>query len=203
MKIICVGRNYVEHAQELGNAVPENPIIFIKPDTALLKNNEDFYHPEFTNDIHYECELVFRVSRQGKCVQEKFATTYLDGIGLGIDFTARDLQAEAKKKGLPWTMAKCFNHSAPVSEFLPLADFPNLQDIHFEMKMNGETRQTGHSAKMIYSIPFLVSYISQFITLKKGDFIFTGTPAGVGKVTANDNIQAFLEGKKMMDFMIK
>lgn len=203
MKIVCVGRNYAAHAQELGNAVPENPIIFIKPDTALLRDNLPFYHPEFSKDIHYECELVFRVSREGKYIQEKFASTYLDGVGLGIDFTARDLQQEAKEKGLPWTLAKCFNHSAPVSQFLPLSDFPNFQDIHFECKVNGEVRQTGHSANMIYTVGFLVSYISQFITLKKGDLIFTGTPKGVGKINIGDRIEASLAGKQMMNFEIK
>lgn len=203
MKIVCVGRNYAEHAKELGNAVPEDPIIFIKPDTAILRENNTFYHPDFSNDIHFECELVLRVSREGKHVQEKFASTYLDGVGLGIDFTARDLQKIAKEKGLPWTLVKCFNHSAPISEMLPLSRFANLQDIHFECRINGETRQRGHTADMIYSINHLIAYISRFITLKKGDLIFTGTPAGVGKINVNDRIEAFLEGEKLLDFGVK
>ncbi|MBX7242150.1 MAG: fumarylacetoacetate hydrolase family protein [Bacteroidia bacterium] len=203
MKMICVGRNYAEHARELGNEVPENPLIFIKPDTALLKDNQPFYHPDFSNDIHYECELVFRVSREGKYIQEKFASTYLDGVGLGIDFTARDLQNEAKQKGLPWTLSKCFNHSAPVSNFLPLDRFPDLQNIHFECRINGDTRQVGDSSLMIYSINYLVAFISRYITLKKGDYIFTGTPAGVGKINVNDHIQGFLEGEKLLDFQVK
>jgi 2-keto-4-pentenoate hydratase/2-oxohepta-3-ene-1,7-dioic acid hydratase in catechol pathway len=203
MKIICVGRNYLEHAKELGNAVPEDPLIFIKPDTAVLKDNLPFYHPDFSQDIHFECELIFRISREGKFIQEKFASTYLDGVGLGIDFTARDLQAHAKKNGLPWTLAKCFNHSAPVSQIFPLQNYPNLQDIHFECKLNGQSRQIGHSADMIYPVGQLISYISKFITLKKGDLIFTGTPAGVGKVNPGDHIEAWLEEEKMLDFWVK
>lgn len=203
MKIICVGRNYAEHAKELGNAVPESPVIFIKPDTAHLRENNPFYHPDFSDDIHFECELVYRVSREGKFVQEKFAATYLDGVGLGIDFTARDLQTIAKQKGLPWTLAKCFNHSAPISHMLPLDKFPDLKDLHFECRINGETRQIGHSADMIYDINALIAYITRFITLKKGDYIFTGTPAGVGKINVGDRIEAFLEGEKLLDFLVK
>ncbi len=203
MKIICVGRNYAEHAKELGNAIPESPVIFIKPDTALLKDNNAFYHPDFSEDIHYECELIFRVSREGKYVQEKFANTYIDGIGLGIDFTARDLQTEAKQKGLPWTLSKCFNHSAPVSAILPLDAYPDLQNIHFTCKINDELRQTGHSGDMIHTVASLIAYISRFITLKKGDYIFTGTPAGVGKVAVGDKIEGFLEGKQLLNFGVK
>ncbi|MFN0200928.1 MAG: fumarylacetoacetate hydrolase family protein [Bacteroidia bacterium] len=203
MKIICVGRNYAEHAKELGNAVPEQPVIFIKPDSAVVRNNADFYYPEFSKDIHFECELAFRVGKQGKYVQEKYALEYLDGIGLGIDFTARDLQTEAKKKGLPWTLAKCFNQSAPLSDFLPMADFATVQDIHFEMFLNGEKRQIGHSADMIHSVASLIEYITKFIIIKKGDVIFTGTPAGVGAVQVGDTLEAYLEGKKMLDFKVK
>lgn len=203
MKIICVGRNYAEHAKELGNAVPEQPVIFIKPDSAVVRNNADFYYPEFSKDIHFECELAFRVGKQGKYVQEKYALEYVDGVGLGIDFTARDLQTEAKKKGLPWTLAKCFNQSAPLSDFLPLSDFANVQDIHFEMFLNGEKRQVGHSADMIHSVPALIEYITKFIIIKKGDVIFTGTPAGVGAVQVSDHLEAYLEGKKMLDFKVK
>ena len=203
MKIIAVGRNYRDHAAELNNPVPTTPLIFFKPDTAVLRNNKDFYYPEFSKDIHYECELVIRISREGKYIQEEFVHTYIDGIGLGIDFTARDIQAECKKKGLPWTLAKGFNHSAPVSEFLPPAGFLDLQNLTFNCKINGELRQEGHTKDMIFNIPYLISYISKFITIKKGDLIFTGTPAGVGPVAVNDHIEAWLGPKKMLDFHVR
>jgi len=203
MKIIGVGRNYQKHAAELNNPVPESPLIFFKPDTALLRGNKDFYYPEYSKDIHYECELVIRISREGKYIQEDFVSTYIDGIGLGIDFTARDIQSEAKKKGWPWTLAKGFNHSAPVSEFLPPEDFPDLQDIHYTCDISGERRQEGHTRDMIFTITYLISYISKYITLKKGDLIFTGTPEGVGPVHTGDHIVAHLEGKKMMDFYVR
>ena len=203
MKIIAVGRNYQKHAKELNNPVPQTPLIFFKPDTAVLRENKDFYYPEFSNDIHYECELVLRISREGKYIQEEFVSSYLNGVGLGIDFTARDIQSECKKKGWPWTLAKGFNHSAPVSEFLPLEQFPDLQDIRFTCNINGEERQSGHTADMIFSVSYLITYISQYITLKKGDLIFTGTPAGVGPVQREDHIEAFLEGEQMMDFHVK
>ena len=203
MKIICVGRNYAKHAKELNNPVPSKPLIFFKPDTAVLRENKDFYYPEFTQDLHYECELVVRISREGKFLQEKFVHTYIDGIGLGIDFTARDIQSEAKKKGWPWTLAKGFNGSAPVSAFLPPEQFPDLQNIRFSCSINGEERQNGHTADMIFSVTHLISYISQFITVKKGDLIFTGTPEGVGPVSVNDHIEGFLEGQKMLDFHVR
>ena len=203
MKIICVGRNYREHAKELNNPVPDSPMIFLKPDTAVLRENKDFYYPEFTRDLHYECELVVRISREGKFIQENYVNTYIDGVGLGIDFTARDLQTEAKKKGWPWTFAKMFNDSAPVSEFLSPEDFPDLQNVRFTCHINGEEKQKGHTADMIFSVSYLISYVSQFITLKKGDLIFTGTPEGVGPVHVNDRIEGFLEGKKMLDFHVR
>jgi 2-keto-4-pentenoate hydratase/2-oxohepta-3-ene-1,7-dioic acid hydratase in catechol pathway len=203
MKILCVGRNYQEHAKELNNPVPETPLIFFKPDTALLRNNKDVYYPEFTKDLHFECELVMRISREGKHIQPEFVPTYLDGVGLGLDLTARDLQSEAKKNGLPWTLAKGFNDAAPVSRLFPPEQFADLQDLHFRCDINGETRQEGHTADMIFSIPHLVSYISQYITLKKGDLIFTGTPKGVGPLHVDDHIEAYLEGEKMMDFHIR
>ncbi len=203
MKIICVGRNYADHAKELSNPVPSQPLLFMKPDTALLRNNADFYYPEFTQDLHFECELVYRVSREGKFINKRFATTYLDGVGLGIDFTARDIQSVAKAKGHPWTLAKMFNHSAPVSQFLSLDQFPNLADIRFEMQLNGEIQQRGHTADMIFDIETLIEYITRFITIKKGDLIFTGTPAGVGQVQVNDHIEAALEGNKLLDFYVR
>ncbi|MEZ4827254.1 MAG: fumarylacetoacetate hydrolase family protein [Bacteroidia bacterium] len=203
MKIICVGRNYREHALELNNPVPESPMIFFKPDTAVLRDNKDFYYPEFTSDLHFECELVFRMGREGKHIQEKYVPSYIDGVGLGIDMTARDLQAEIKKKSWPWTLAKGFNDSAPVSEFLSPEEFSDFQDIHFTCAINGETRQNGHSADMIYSVSTLIAYITRFITLKKGDLVFTGTPAGVGALAVGDHIEGYLEGKKLLDFHVK
>ena len=185
------------------STLPDSPMIFLKPDTAVLRENKDFYYPEFTRDLHYECELVVRISREGKFIQENFVNTYIDGVGLGIDFTARDLQSEAKKKGWPWTFAKMFNDSAPVSEFLSPEDFPDLQNVRFTCHINGEEKQNGHTADMIFSVSYLISYVSQFITLKKGDLIFTGTPEGVGPVHVNDRIEGFLEGKKMLDFHVR
>lgn len=203
MKIICVGRNYAEHAKELGNQVPEDPVIFMKPDTSLLRNNDDFYFPEYSKDIHYECEIVYRVGKEGKYVNKKFAWQHLDGVGLGIDFTARDLQKVAKEKGLPWTLAKGFNNAAPVSEMLPMNRFADHGNLHFEMMLNGETKQKGDSAQMIFPIPVLIEFITRFITIKAGDLIFTGTPAGVGPVKPGDRIQGNLENESLLDFRIR
>lgn len=203
MKIICVGRNYVDHAKELSNPVPSEPLIFMKPDTALLRQNQDFYHPDFSEDVHHECEVVYRISREGKYIKAKFARTYIDGIGLGIDFTARDLQAKAKAKGHPWTLAKMFNNSAPVSNLLDPTGFPDWEALRFELQLNGEVRQKGFTGDMIFNIETLIEFVSQFITLKKGDLIFTGTPAGVGPVKPGDHLIAHLEGQKLLDFYVK
>lgn len=203
MKIICVGRNYREHAKELNNPVPSQPLIFFKPDTSLLRDNKDFYYPEYSKDIHFECELIVRISREGKYIQEKFAPTYIDGVGLGIDFTARDIQSIAKQKGHPWTLAKGFNDAAPVSIMLDPGELGDLQDLHFTCKINGETRQEGHTKDMIFSINFLISYISKYITLKKGDIVFTGTPKGVGSVQVGDHIEGFLGKKQLLDFHVR
>jgi acylpyruvate hydrolase len=203
MKIIAIGRNYADHIAELKNEVPDEPVIFFKPDTAILKNNEPFYYPEYTNDVHYEVELLLRISREGKNIDKKFAHKYYDAIGLGIDFTARDLQAKAKAKGLPWTLAKGFNGSAPVSEFLPLEQFPDLQNINFKLEVNGETKQNGNSSLMLNTFDDIIAYISKFITLKKGDIIFTGTPEGVGPVKIGDRLEGYVEDKKLLDFEIK
>ncbi|WP_299701846.1 fumarylacetoacetate hydrolase family protein [uncultured Pontibacter sp.] len=203
MKIIAIGRNYADHIAELKNEVPDEPVIFFKPDTAILRNNEPFYYPEYSQDIHHEVELILRVSREGKNIDKKFAHKYYDAIGLGIDFTARDLQAKAKAKGLPWTLAKGFNGSAPVSEFLPLDQFEDLQDINFKLDVNGETRQQGNSKMMLNTFDDIIAYISRFITLKKGDIIFTGTPEGVGPVQIGDRLEGYFEDKKLLDFEIK
>jgi acylpyruvate hydrolase len=203
MKILAVGRNYADHIKELGNERNEEPVIFSKPDTALLKNNAPFYYPDFSNNIHYEVELILRIGREGKNIDAKFAHKYFDGIGVGIDFTARDLQQKAKEKGLPWTLAKGFNGSAPVSEFLPLSDFTDLGNINFNLLINGEERQKGNSSQMIFSFNEIISYISGFILLKKGDIIFTGTPEGVGKINLGDKLEAFIENKKLLEVEIK
>ncbi|MBK7028529.1 MAG: fumarylacetoacetate hydrolase family protein [Bacteroidales bacterium] len=203
MKIICIGRNYSEHAKELSNAIPTEPVFFLKPDTALLIRNRPFYYPEFTSDLHYECEIVYRICKVGKHISPAFAHTYYDAVALGIDFTARDLQQKAKEKGLPWEKAKAFDYSAPVSSFRPISEFPDVNNLNFHLTLNGETVQKGNSSEMIFPIDTLISYVSQFITLRTGDYIFTGTPAGVGPVKIGDRLEAFLEGKRMMWCEIK
>lgn len=203
MKILAIGRNYAEHIAELKNEVPDEPVIFFKPDTAVLRNNDPFYYPEYTQDVHHEVELILRIGREGKNIEKKFAHKYYDAIGLGIDFTARDLQAKAKAKGLPWTLAKGFNGSAPVSEFLPLTDFPDLKNVSFRLDVNGETKQKGNSAMMLNDFDDIIAYISKFITLKKGDIIYTGTPEGVGPVKIGDRLEGYVEDKKLLDFEIK
>lgn len=203
MKIIAIGRNYIAHAKELNNAIPESPVIFMKPDTALLKDNRDFYYPEFSTDIHYEVELVVRICSEGKHVSEKFAYKYYDAVGLGIDFTARDLQSDLKKKGLPWEIAKAFDHSAVVSPLISKDQFENLHNIDFSLEKNGEVVQRGNTANMIFSIDQLISYISKRITLRKGDLLYTGTPAGVGPVQLGDRLEGFLQEKSMFTCNIK
>lgn len=203
MKIICIGRNYVDHAKELNNPVPSKPVFFMKPDTALIQKRNPFFYPEFSSDIHYEVELVLKISRNGRHIEEKFANKYYDQIGIGIDLTARDLQNECKKKGLPWEIAKAFDNSAPLGEFLPISDFSNMNDINFSLKINDEIRQQGNSGDMIFSFDKIISYLSQFVTLKIGDLIFTGTPVGVGPIKIEDRFEAFIEDKKLLEFKIK
>lgn len=203
MKIIAIGRNYAEHAKELNNPVPTTPVIFMKPDTALLKDNKPFYHPEFSQDIHHEIELVLKVSKEGKHISEKFAATYFDEIALGVDFTARDIQTKHKEKGLPWELAKAFDNSAPVSNFLPKEQFADLYNVNFKLDINGETRQQGNTKDLLFSFERIIAFVSQYITLKKGDLIFTGTPEGVGKVAVGDHLEGFLEGEKLLDFYVK
>lgn len=203
MKIIAIGRNYAEHAKELNNPVPTTPVIFMKPDTAILKDNRPFYHPDFSEDIHHEIELVLKVCKEGKHVDEKFASAYYDEIGLGVDFTARDIQSRHKEKGLPWELAKGFDGSAPISNFLPKADFEDLYNITLRLDINGETRQNGNTKDLLFSFERLIAFVSRYITLKKGDLIFTGTPAGVGKVAIGDHLEGYLQDKKMLDFYIK
>lgn len=202
MKIICVGRNYVDHIKELSNEKPKDPVIFLKPDTALLDQNSDFYYPSFSQDVHHEIELVFRISKVGKNIESKFAHKYIDGIGLGIDFTARDLQAKLKEKGLPWEKSKAFNGSAFVSQIRPLKEGELEQSIPFRLDINGTTVQAGESNLMIWNISELIADISQYFTLKTGDYIFTGTPVGVGPVKIGDQLNGFLYDEKLFDLNI-
>ena len=203
MKIICVGRNYSEHATELNNPVPTSPVIFMKPDTALLKDNKPFYLPSFSQNLQYELELVLKIGKEGKKIAEKFAAAYISEIGIGIDFTARDLQNELKEKGLPWELAKGFDNSAPISNFFPVSEFENLSNISFSLQKNGNKVQIGNTSNCIFSFDYLISYISGFITLKKGDLIFTGTPAGVGKVEIGDKLEGYLENKLQLSVEVK
>jgi len=203
MKIIAIGRNYAEHAKELNNPVPTVPVIFVKPDTALLRENKPFYHPDFSEDIHHEIEIVLKVCKEGKHINEKFAGNYYDEIGLGVDFTARDIQQKHKEKGLPWELAKAFDGSAPVSNFVPKEKFADLYDLNFKLEINGETRQQGNTKDLLFPFERIIAFVSRYITLKKGDLIFTGTPQGVGKVNVGDHLEAYLENDKMLDFYVK
>ena len=201
MKIICIGRNYVDHIHELQNEIPAHPVVFMKPNTALLKDNKPFFHPEWSSDIHYETELVIKISKQGKYIQEKFAHKYYEEIGLGIDFTARDLQNHQKAKGLPWEIAKAFDSSAVIGTFIPKQELSN--PIHFHLLLNGKKVQEGNSLLMMYSFDKIISYVSQFFTLQVGDLIYTGTPSGVGKITIGDTLEGFIENQKIFDCSIK
>lgn len=203
MKIIAIGRNYAEHAKELNNPVPAAPVIFMKPDTAILKDNKPFYHPEFSEDIHHEIEIVLKVAKEGKSIAEKFAASYYDEIGLGIDFTARDIQQKQKEKGLPWELAKGFDNSAPISNFVPKTQFPDLYNLNFHLDVNQATRQSGNTKDLLFSFEQIIVFVSQYITLKKGDLIFTGTPAGVARVQAGDHLEGYLENEKMLDFLVR
>ena len=203
MKIICIGRNYAKHIEELQNEKPENPVIFLKPDSAILPKNQPFFIPPFSHDIHYEVEILVKINKVGKYIDEKFAHKYYDEIGLGIDFTARDIQDQCKDKGLPWEKAKAFDHSAIIGDFLPKIHFPSLENINFDLRKNNEIVQQGTTSMMLWNIDEIVSYVSQFFTLKKGDIIFTGTPKGVAAVKENDVLEGFLEGKQMFKIQVK
>ena len=206
MKLICIGRNYAAHAAELndGAELPKEPLFFLKPDTALLRNNDPFYIPAFSNEVHYECELVVRITRLAKCMDAKFASRCYEEVGLGIDFTARDLQREAIAKGLPWELCKGFDHSAALSnQFIPLAELGgDVQNLEFEMELNGEVRQRGFTKEMLFSVDEIIAHVSKYMTLRIGDLIFTGTPVGVGAVKAGDNIKARLGGHELLNFDI-
>jgi 2-keto-4-pentenoate hydratase/2-oxohepta-3-ene-1,7-dioic acid hydratase in catechol pathway len=203
MKIICIGRNYSAHAKELKNEVPAEPVFFMKPDTALLKDNAPFYYPSFSNDVHYEVELVVKISKNGKTILPQFAHKYYEQITVGIDFTARDLQQLCKDKGLPWEKAKAFDHSAVIGQFVFMNELPNKEQINFSLSQNNNLVQQGLSSNMLFTIDQIIAYISGFVTLKTGDLIYTGTPAGVGPVKIGDKLQAKLENEVLLDFEIK
>jgi 2-keto-4-pentenoate hydratase/2-oxohepta-3-ene-1,7-dioic acid hydratase in catechol pathway len=203
MRIFAIGRNYAEHIKELNNERPDEPVIFTKPDTAVLRNNAPFYYPDFSTDIHYEVELVLRICKEGKNIEPKFASKYYDAIGIGIDFTARDLQQKAKEKGLPWDIAKGFNGSAPISDiFLPVSNF-DVNNINFSLTVDGELKQQGNTSLMLFNFDFIISYVSKFFTLRTGDLIFTGTPKGVGPVKVGNVLSASIENEKLLEFSIK
>lgn len=203
MKIFCIGRNYVAHIEELKNTIPDAPVVFMKPPTALLTDNKPFYHPDFSKDIHYECELVFRICKQGRSIEEKFAHKYYDAVTVGIDFTARDLQDEQKKKGLPWEIAKAFDHSAVIGPWQYIGETEKNLKRNFRLDLNSKTVQEGNSQHMMFQPEQIIAYISQFFTLQTGDILFTGTPKGVGSVAVGDRLQAWLEDQPLLDFYIK
>jgi 2-keto-4-pentenoate hydratase/2-oxohepta-3-ene-1,7-dioic acid hydratase in catechol pathway len=203
MKIICIGRNYAEHAKELGNAIPDEPVIFMKPKSALLQSHTPFYYPEFTNELHYECEIVLRISKNGKYIQERQAGNYYNGITLGIDFTARDIQNELKKNGLPWEKAKAFDNSAAVGKFIDIAPTLNKKNINFSLLKNKEQVQKGNSGQMMFGFDALIANISTYFSLNIGDLIFTGTPAGVGECVVGDILEAVLESETVLTVEVK
>ena len=203
MKIICVGRNYVEHIKELNNEAPEDPVLFLKPDTAILLKKQPFFIPKFSNEVHHEVEILIKINRIGKHIDRKFAHKYYDEIGLGIDFTARDLQSKLKEKGLPWEKAKAFDGAAVIGNFLPKSDFKDIDNINFRLEKNDKVQQTGNTSLMFWKIDTLIEYISKYFTLKIGDIIFTGTPSGVAKVNSNDILKGFIEEKELFSIKVK
>ncbi len=203
MKLICIGRNYAAHIEELQNERPEEPVVFIKPDSSILPKEQDFYIPEFSNDIHYEVEVLVKIKKVGKHISKEFAHKYYDEVGLGIDFTARDLQAKLKGKGLPWEKAKGFDGSAVVGKWMPKSMYENLDKLGFSLLKNGENVQNGNTSLMLWKIDELIAHVSTYFMLKKGDILFTGTPAGVGKVSPNDYLSGSLEGEKMFEINVR
>ncbi len=204
MRIFAIGRNYAEHVKELNNERPTDPVVFTKPDTAVLRNNEPFYYPDFSKDIHHEVELVLRICKEGKNIEEKFSHKYYDAIGIGIDFTARDLQSKLKEKGLPWDIAKGFNGSAPLSDkFIPVSEFKDLTNINFKLEVDGQLKQEGNTSLLLFSFDYIISYLSKFFTLRTGDLIFTGTPKGVGPVAIGNKLSAYIEHEKLLEFEVK
>lgn len=203
MKIICIGQNYKKHIEELGSAYPENPVFFLKPDSAILINNKDFFLPDFSNNVQYEIELIVRINRLGKHIKKKFAHRYYNEVGLGLDITARDLQQKCKENGLPWEIAKAFDGSAVISSFLPLEDVGEINNLDFKLLKNDAMVQIGNTCDMIFDVDTIIEYVSQFLTLKIGDIVYTGTPSGVGKLAIGDNLKAFLGEKELINMKIK
>lgn len=203
MKLICIGRNYTEHIEELKNEKPTDPVIFLKPDTAILVKKQPFFIPDFSDDIHHEVEILVKINRVGKYIDKKFAHKYYHEIGLGIDFTARDLQRKLKEKGLPWEKAKAFDGAAVIGDWLPVSDIPDVNHINFSLEKNGQVVQKGNTSLMLWKIDEIIEYVSKYFTLKIGDIIFTGTPAGVGKIIANDKLKGFVEKKEMFSITVK
>ena len=203
MKLICIGRNYTEHIKELDNEKPTDPVVFLKPDTSILLKKQPFFIPDFSNDVHHEVEILIKINKVGKHIDKKFAHKYYDEIGIGIDFTARDLQGQLKAKGLPWEKAKAFDGAAVIGKWLPKNDFKNVNNINFSLHKNGTVVQDGNTSLMLWKIDELVEYVSKYFTLKIGDIIFTGTPAGVGRVVANDKLQGFIENEELFSITVK
>jgi acylpyruvate hydrolase len=203
MKIICVGLNYRKHAQEMGRSLPAEPVVFLKPDSSIIKNNKPFFLPDFSKEIHYEVEVVIKISKLGKGISTEFACRYFDEVTLGIDITARDLQNQQSKAGLPWEISKCFDGAAPLGKFIPVSSIKNMQDINFRLEINDKIVQKSNTSDMIFSFNDIIAYVSRFFTLKTGDLIFTGTPSGVGTLHKNDNLVAYLNDKPLLDFVIK
>ncbi|MBN1387359.1 MAG: fumarylacetoacetate hydrolase family protein [Bacteroidales bacterium] len=203
MKIICIGLNYGDHAREMGRTLPDKPVIFLKPDSSLLKNNKPFFIPDFSRNIHYEIEIVLRICKLGRSISEKYACRYYDQLTLGVDMTARDLQSSLSSSGMPWDISKSFDGAAPVGEFIPLQEAGDMNNITFRLEKNGTTVQHGNTSRLIYNFDQIISYVSGFFTLKTGDLIFTGTPSGVGPVNRNDRLTGYIGDRKIIDFMIK
>jgi 2-keto-4-pentenoate hydratase/2-oxohepta-3-ene-1,7-dioic acid hydratase in catechol pathway len=203
MKIICIGRNYREHAAEMGNSIPDEPLFFLKPDSSILKNNKPFFLPDFSDEIHYEAEIVIRICKLGKAIEEKFAHRYYDAVTLGIDITARDLQRRQSERGEPWEICKSFDGSAPLGKFLLVSELGNIHDLHFRLEKNGETVQQSSTADLIFGIDTIIAYVSRFFTLKTGDLIFTGTPSGVGPLHKNDHLKGYIGNQSVIDFYIR
>lgn len=202
MKIIAIGRNYAEHTKELNNTTPTQPVIFLKPDTAVLKNNQAFYHPDFSTNIHHEVEVIVKISKEGKYIAKKFAHKYYNEVSVGIDFTARDIQEKLKQNGLPWAIAKAFDNSAPVGSFISKEGL-NLANLNFRLEVNNSIKQQGNTSDMLFTIDDIIAFASQYFTLKKGDLLFTGTPAGVGKIHIGDRLTGYIEYMKLLDFEVK
>jgi len=203
MKLICIGRNYTDHIKELENEKPTDPVVFLKPDTSILLKKQPFFIPDFSEDVHHEVEILVKINRVGKHIDKKFAHKYYDQIGLGIDFTARDLQAQLKAKGLPWEKAKAFDGAAVIGEWLPKTDFKDVNHINFSLHKNDQIVQNGNTSLMLWKIDEIIEYVSKYFTLKIGDIIFTGTPSGVGRVFANDTLKGYIEDKQLFSIIVK